>query len=370
LKDLHVEHISEKSRLESALSVTRSELETVSQDKSTKVERLEASLASMEHIVRENEEKYQNNLLKIQREKKDDYENNLHELTLKYDSKIKNIHSTNKLKMEHVESDYNSQLESIKNQLNVEISSHHESSKNADLALSRLRDTLDRERDLQVTSLNEDKLQAERHYKQKLSSEIDRHQTHANQLRVQITSMTETMTELEAKLRLLERDKTSQLRQKDEELLKAMEKNRIEHSNAHKTTVQHYESTIHDLQASLVATRARLSDVENKHQQDVDEIVLDRNKLTQESIIDTELKFKMLSKGLEKEQNIASEARMSEQRSRSELNEKQRELEDIHFAHQVALREAKEQFQHQIQVSINASYCIKKASTTTTTNIQ
>ena len=57
----------------------------------------------------------------------------------------------------------------------------------------------------------------------------------------------------------------------------------------------------------------------------------------------------MLSLGLEKEATRATQARMSEQRVRGELNEKNRELENISYTHQAAQRDLSDQFQQQMQ---------------------
>ena len=161
---------------------------------------------------------------------------------------------------------------SYRTKLEVEISSHRESSKNADLALSRLRETLDRERDLQMESLTSEKSQMERMYKQKLHVEVERHQHVHSSLRLQLTAATETITSLEAKIRLSERERSSQLRSKDEELLGALETSRAENAEVHRATIDHYENTIADMQASLVATRAKLSELESKHARDVEDV--------------------------------------------------------------------------------------------------
>ena len=58
----------------------------------------------------------------------------------------------------------------------------------------------------------------------------------------------------------------------------------------------------------------------------------------------------MLSQGLEREATKATAARASEQRCRSELNEKNRELDDLVFTNLAAQRELRSQFQQQMQV--------------------
>jgi centromeric protein E len=356
LKDLHVRHINETSKLESSLSILRSELSTSQTDAIKKIERLEQSLLSSENSLKDYKEKHKNDISLIETKLKNEASENLNNVKLKLNNDIDRLTRNHKMKIEHIELDHKNQLETLSTKLDVEIASHRESSKNADIALSRLRETLDLERDIQVTSINDEKQQMERLYKQKLNSEIEKHQDVHSTLRFQLNEMNETTTELKAKLRMAERERASQLRLKDEELLRALENSRLEHQEAHKSTVMHYENTIEELQSRLVLTRAKLSDLEAKHAKNVEIVVADRNKVASEIEADQKSSLKMLSLGLEKEASKVTQARMSEQRYRSELNEKNRELENISYTHQTAQRDLSERFQQQMQV------CLKKTN--------
>ena len=60
-------------------------------------------------------------------------------------------------------------------------------------------------------------------------------------------------------------------------------------------------------------------------------------------------RYSILEQGLEIEAQKANQARISEQRSKSELHEKNRELDEVDFAHNTAKKEMKKEFQHQMQ---------------------
>lgn len=303
----------------------------------------------MAHSSKEKEESYQiekSKELINQQKKMDDLVSNI---------QMETQETLNTMSREHVsimetkEKEFTVKYETLVNKFNAEIKAHRESSKNADLALSRLRETLDRERDIQVTSLTNDISSLERNYKTKLHKEIERHQNLHNTLRINISNLNETISELEAKIRLCDREKSSALRQKDDELMRALEKSRIEHQDSHAQIVTHYETTISDMQATLLITRNKLNQLETKHTMDVHNVVNNRNQIADEIAIDSESRYSILEQGLEIEAQKANQARISEQRSKSELHEKNRELDEIDFAHNTAIKEMKKEFQHQMQ---------------------
>jgi hypothetical protein len=354
LKDLHVKYINETSKLESTLSILRSEIETMATESSTKIERLERSLLSSEHERKEATGNHKHELAQSKARLNTVSNEEIKAVTLELTNQMNALTRNTQIKMEHLGFEHKNKIDVLHTKLEVEIASHRESSKNADIALSRLRETLDLERDIQVTAIKDEKQQMERLYKQKLHSEIEKHQDVHSTLRLHLNELNETTTELQAKLRLAERERGSQLRSKDEELLRALENSRLEHQEAHKATVAHYENTIKDMQTSLVLTRGKLNEVELKHARNVENVVADRNKVAHEVENDQKSSLKMLSLGLEKEATRATQARMSEQRVRGELNEKNRELENISYTHQAAQRDLSDQFQQQMQVCVCA----------------
>lgn len=139
------------------------------------------------------------------------------------------------------------------------------------------------------------------------------------------------------------------MRAKDEAVIEALESGRAEHAEAHSATVKHYERTIAELQASLAAARAKMSDMEVQHAFSIKEATGHQKVLESKISNDQKRHMDMLSRGLELEVGKTQAARREIQRSQGELDEKERELRATEISNRVAQRELRGQFLEQMQ---------------------
>ena len=149
------------------------------------------------------------------------------------------------------------------------------------------------------------------------------------------------------------------MRAKDKAVIDALESGRAEHAEAHSTTVKHYERTIAELQASLAAARAKISDMEAQHAFSIREATNQQKALESNISSDQKSYMDMLSRGLELEVGKTQAARREVQRSHGELDEKARELRASEISNRVAQRELRGQFLEQMQamrVEINSQH--------------